>query len=200
MVGRSTYALVRRVINGVPRDFLERLKQGHDLDCSVSETSPSPKTVWSGFGHLDGHAVRVLGPGGADLGVQTVTGGTVATPYPVSAVEVGLTFPWVVETMPIEARLGDGTLVGNAHRIVRSSIRFAESRGPIEVNGQVLVFTSFGLDALGTPPPVFTGVRTIRFIGWHGGVFRRGGGGTVRISGDSAARATVLSVTSEIAA
>ena len=200
VVGRSTYALVRRVVNGETRDFLERLKQGHDLDCSVVVTASSPKTVWNGLGHLEGHAARLLGPGGADLGVQTVSGGTVVTPYPVMAVEVGLVFPWVLETMPIEARLGDGTLVGNAHRIVRSSIRFMESRGPIEVNGQVLVFKSFGPDALDSPPPVFTGVRTIRFIGWHGGVFRRGGGGTVRISGDSAARATILSVTSEIAA
>jgi len=200
VVGRSTYIVVKRNINGTDRYFLERLKLGHDLDCSLSSSEEHATRVWGGFDHLEGHTVRVLGPGGADLGAQPVSNGMVTTPYDVTSVEVGLPFDWAVETMPIEAKLSDGTLIGNAHRIVRASIRFSDTRGPVSVNGQTIVFTEFGEEALDAPPPSFTGLRTLRFLGWCGGQYRRDGGATIRVAGDSAARATVLSVTSEIAA
>ncbi len=200
VVGRSTYLLVKRTIGGAERYFIERLKLGHDLDCSLSKSTQIATDMWSGFDHLEGHTVRVLGPGGSDLGPQTVTNGAIRTPYEVTSVEVGLPFQWAVETMPIEAQLTDGTLIGNAHRIVRATVRFSDTRGPVTVNGRTIVFTEFGETALDSPPPSFTGLRTLRFLGWRGGQFRRDSGATVRITGNSAARATILSVTSEIAA
>ena len=46
----------------------------------------------------------------------------------VTSLEVGLAFDCVVETMPIEAQLADGTPIGNRQRITRATIRMKNTR------------------------------------------------------------------------
>lgn len=195
VVGNTAYFLIKRTVNGAERYFIEKLDSGHVLDASVKQTSGVAKSVWDGLDHLNGRTVNLYG-NAADLGESTVADGQVTTPFDVTSLEVGLAFDWVVETMPIEARLADGTLIGNRHRITRATIRMKNTQA-MTVNNRPVAFTKFGDDVLDAPPQSFTGLKTVRFLGWTGG--RDGKGATIRMDGKSTRRATILSVTAEVA-
>jgi len=110
-------------------------------------------------------------------------------------VEVGFAFDWAVETMPVDAT-GEGA-AGGRHRITQAAIRLYRSAG-IAVNGRLLRGHRLGDTVLDAAPEATTGVRAVRFLGWHGG--RTGNpGATVRITGTSRLPATILSVVSEVA-
>lgn len=195
VVGNTAYFIVKRTINGVTRYFIERLDSTHVLDASIKQESETAKSVWKGLNHLEGHAVHLCG-NGADLGTAVVADGQVTTPFEVTTLEVGLAFDWAVETMPIEVQLADGTLIGNRHRITRATIRLKDTQA-MTVNGRPAAFTKFGKNVLDAPPQSFTGLKTIRFLGWTGG--RDGQGAAIRMEGTSTGRATILSVTAEVA-
>ncbi|MGH6948832.1 MAG: hypothetical protein ACREDZ_15995, partial [Kiloniellales bacterium] len=158
VVGNEVYFLVERSIDGQPRFFVERLAQTHRLDASLLLAAGAPQTSWSGLGVLEGAAVALIGDGAA-LGDATVSGGAVETPHAVSTLEAGLSFDWAVETMPLEAQLSDGTLIGNRHRIVRATARVKDTAG-LAINGRPTIFPAFGANLLDAPPPTFTGLKT----------------------------------------
>ena len=195
VVGNIAYFLVKRRLNGTDRYFIEKLDSGYHFDASTKQASSSPKSGWSGISRLDGHTVALRGDG-VYLGTQEVRSGRVTTPYPVKSIEVGLPFDWAVETMPIEAQLADGTLVGNRHRIIKATIR-VQNTYAMAVNRRKVAFSDFGSKKMGAPPKPFTGLKTVRFLGWSGG--RKEKGATIHMTGQSSGPATILSVTAEIA-
>lgn len=194
VVGGVPYFLVRREIGGVARWFVERLDASFRLDGAVRRSVAAPTEAWTGFAAFEGATVEVIGDG-APLGAVTVTDGGFALPYPVASVEVGFAFDWAVETMPVDAT-GEGA-AGGRHRITQAAIRLYRSAG-IAVNGRLLRGDRLGDTVLDAAPEATTGVRVVRFLGWHGG--RTGNpGATVRITGTSRLPATILSVVSEVA-
>ncbi len=211
VVGNNAYVLVKRRFNNADRYFLERLNPDHRFDSSIKQSvsppgdtlptgrpggnSVTPKSRWSGLAHLEGQTVSLLGDG-IYLGTQSVTNGQITTPFPVRILEAGLAFDWAVETMPVEAQLTNGTLVGNQHRIVKATIRVQNTQA-MNVNGRIVAFSDFGEKRMGASPPSFTGLKTVRFLGWSGG--RKETGATIRMTGQSSGPATILSVTAEIA-
>ena len=195
VVGNTAYFLVQRTIDGVDRWFIERLNKNHQLDCSVLQTSGTPKATWDGLDYLEGHTVAVLADD-SYAGEYTVTGGEITLDRDVSKVEAGLPFGWAIETMPIEAQLTDGTLIGNRHRLTKATVRLRDTVN-LTINGRPVVFRRFGNATLDAPPPKFTGTHTVRLMGWTGG--RSGHGATLRMEGQSTGRATILSATVEVA-
>lgn len=195
VVSNVVWFLVKRTLNSVDKYYLESLDSTLQLDSSVYQTAGSPTSAWSGLSHLNGETVSLIGDG-AYMGTATVSAGAVTTPYDVSTLEVGLPFDWAVETMPIEAQLADGTLIGNRHRITRATIR-VKNTVALTVNGRTVSFKKFGDGVLDAPPTAYTGLKTVRFLGWTGG--RDGQGATIRMTGDSTGPATILSVTAEVA-
>ncbi len=183
VVGNDVYLLVRRTINGVPRWFLEVIDDDAFWDCSKRLTSETPQSVWTGFDHLEGETVSVWADGARRDDV-IVTGGAITvaeggTAIPVTAVEAGLPFSWAIETMPVEAALSDGTLIGEAHRIVKATIRVKDAY-EMAVNGRPVAFRKFRGMTLDTPLQPFTGIKQIRFLGWRP---RDEIGATVRLTG-----------------
>ncbi len=183
VVGNDVYLLTRRTIAGATRWFLEVVDDDAFWDCSKRLSSATPQSVWGGFAHLEGETVAVWADGARRDDV-VVTGGAITvsdggTAIPVTALEAGLPFSWVVETMPVEAQLADGTLIGEAHRIVKATIRVKDAY-EMAVNGRPVAFRKFRGMTLDTPLQPFTGIKQIRFLGWRP---RDEIGATVRLTG-----------------
>ncbi|CAA7621187.1 hypothetical protein [Magnetospirillum sp. UT-4] len=190
VVGNTCYCLVKRTIAGATRYFIEHFDADHLGDCSKRLTAGAPQTVWSGLGHLEGHEVHVVADGAA-AGRFVVTGGAVTLPEPASVVEVGLPFSWKVETMPIEAQLQDGTLVGKNARLYRAVVKVMDT-SEMWVEGQLQVFRRFGAAHFDAPAPRFTGEVPVRLLG-------RGRSRTVTVEGHGMSPATILSITAFVA-
>ncbi|WP_417513773.1 hypothetical protein [Minwuia sp.] len=196
-VGSDVYCLVERRLQGNLRCFIERLDPGCRLDSAIVATAdqPVPSNAWSGLDIFNGQEVRLFGDG-MDLGVASVSDGRITSPVAVSELHAGLPFDWAVETMPIEAQLTDGTLVGNRHRLIRATVR-AGYATCFDVNGRTVSGNALEQTSFDKPAPTFTGMRTVRFLGWSGG--RDGAGSSVRVTGRSTEPASILSITAEVA-
>ena len=195
VVANEVYFLIRRRIAGRTRYFIEKLDPTRQLDCSTRLTATPATTRYTGLSDYNGQTVALMGDG-AYLGTATVIGGAVTTPYAVSVLEAGLAFDWVVETLPLELGLADGGLLGKKHRVTQVQVGL-ENAQALTVNGRPVSFTKFGAGVLDAPPQRYTGVKTVRLLGWQGG--RDARGGTVRLSGRSTGRANILSLGVEVA-
>lgn len=193
VVNSTLYACVKRTIDGTDRWFLEKQDTTHRLDCSVAASGSSSDT-WSGFSHLNGHEVRLIGDG-ADMGVATVSAGEIALAYDVSTLEAGLSFDWAAETMPLEARnRAIPTLIGEKSRLIRATIHLLNAYG-CSINGRALALNPLPVDMDAAPAPI-SGTRSMRFLGWSGGT--SGQPPTVRVTGQAERPASILSVTAEV--
>ncbi len=195
VVGNTAYFLVKRRLNDRDQYYIEKLDPTYHFDASIKQSVSTPQSHWWGLMHLNGHNLALNGDG-VYLGTQKVHNGRIITPYPVKTLEAGLPFDWAVETMPVEAQLADGTLIGNRHRIVKATIRVQNTHA-MAVNGHRMAFSDFGDKKMGAASTPFTGLKTMRFLGWSGG--RKETGATIRMTGQSSGPATILSVTAEIA-
>ena len=195
VVANEVYFLIKRRIAGATRYFIEKLDTECQLDGSTRLTTKPASTTHSGLSNYDGQKVALMGDG-AYLGTAIVRGGSVTTPYAVSVLEVGLAFDWAVETLPLELGLVDGGLLGKKHRVTQVQVGL-ENTQSLNVNGRIVSFTKFGKDVLDAPPQRYTGVKTVRLLGWRGG--RDAYGETIRLSGQSTGRASILSVGAEVA-
>lgn len=195
--GSDIWCLTEREIGGTTRCLIERLDGGCRLDSAVVATpdGPLPATAWTGLDLFEGQSVRLCGDG-MDLGEALVISGAVATPAAVSHLEAGLAFDWAVETMPVEAALTDGTLIGNRHRLIRAAVRAGKATR-FQVNGRTVDRTAIDAASFDTPASAAAGVHPVRFLGWSGG--RAGQGATVRVTGRSTEPASILSITAEVA-
>ncbi len=171
VVAGTTYFLVKRTINSATRYFIERQDNDAFFDSSVRQSDVTPKSVWTGFDHLIGETVKVWADGALrddavvdGSGHVTVTdGGEV---FDVSEMEAGLPFKWVAETMPLEAQLSNGTLIGETHRLFKSTVR-VKNAYDLTVNGRKQSFRK--IRGLKTDSPIapFTGLKTVRSLGWN---------------------------------
>ncbi|MBR9970810.1 hypothetical protein [Magnetospirillum sulfuroxidans] len=185
-LGNAVFFMVKRVIGGTLRYCLEKLDEAALADCSKTATSVPAQTTWTGFDHLEGHAVRVVADG-AVAGTFTVTDGAIILPDPASKIEAGLRFAWEVKTMPAEAQLADGTLVGAKSRVWKAVVQVLET-GALAINGRLIEHRRMGVSQLDAAPPLFTGEIQVRQLGW-------GSRQPIRISGDDLVPASILSVT-----
>lgn len=117
----DVYLVIRRIINGVSKRFIEVLERPFDhanddvedayfVDCGATY-SGAPATVISGLSHLNGEEVVVLADGGVVTGL-TVSGGSVTLPYAASTVHIGLAYESRARTLPYAGPGQDGILFG----------------------------------------------------------------------------------------
>jgi len=79
----------------------ETLEHDHSIDSWIDFDLGSPGVDITGLDHLDGMQVQILADG-AVMPEQTVTGGVLTLPYPVTHVTVGLQFIPLVIMLPLE--------------------------------------------------------------------------------------------------
>jgi hypothetical protein len=133
------YAIVRRVINGASKRYIERKRSrqfvdqadAFFVDCGMTYSGAAATTI-SGLSHLEGKTVSILADGAVHP-QRVVTGGAITLDQAASKVHVGLPITADAQTLPIAAMLQDGSY-GQGHckninkiwlRVFRSSGIFA---------------------------------------------------------------------------
>lgn len=170
--GDEVWFIVRRVINGVTKRFIERFRPGWRevwedadkdewwyLDCATRVVNiPASKTV-AGLSHLEGATLRVLSDG-ADLGEYTVSGGQITLTTAGGVNTVGLSYDSVMRTMKLNSDTRNGTSQGRKVKIDRVVARLLRSLGGQYSTDGVNYSnmpTRSAQDNLDESPPVFTG-------------------------------------------
>lgn len=140
------YALMYDSNNKIWLSYLNNDVTG--LDLWSSQTSGSPTTSWSGFGHLANKTVTVIdNTGGFTENVAVSVSGTLSTPYPCTQVWAGIPYVGVLETMPI-VPIEDGQLMrGEPTQLVYADVTVRRTSG-ITVGNEVKTFQQFNDDLL----------------------------------------------------
>lgn len=166
-----TYVIVKRVIEGQTKRYLERFadRRFSDpgdqffVDCGYRYVGANPVNSLSGLDWLEGCEVAILADG-AEMPTQIVEGGTITLPDGVEATKINVGLPYVcdLQTLPMAIELegyGQG-VPKNVNevmlRVYKSSAVFA---GPtFEELAEAKVRTT---EPLGSPPDLVTGTMDI---------------------------------------
>lgn len=164
-----TYLLVRRVINGVERLFLERMasakwsdvKQSCYLDCAVSFEPPVPTSRFF-VPHLAGATVDALADGFVIQGLKVGSDGMVDLDYEASEfVTIGLAYDAVIETLPLVMQTQQGWSRDKRQMLGDVVIQLADTRhGSIECGRRLEKMYPIKArrnEPLGQPTELFTG-------------------------------------------
>lgn len=168
------WMIVNRTISGVTKRYVERADWNLNTDCALTGTSATATATWSGFGHLEGKELQVLGDG-CELANQVVVGGNIRTAKaggtlgadrPSLAIEAGLPF---VSTLTVPDLEPIGASFGGARVKVNEAIVDLVDTIGLEIQGHDLKWRTFGADAFTSPPLRFTGKKRLENLGWNGG-------------------------------
>lgn len=189
----EVFFIVERTINGVAALYIERYEDEISTDCAIILTGARGSAT---VPHLSGESVDII----LDRAVQqskVVVGGVVNFDRPaVSETIIGVPWPeidqdkypgyrWLVETLPIDVELGDGSMFGRKRRIVEVAFRLHDTDGLI-VNKSRVATRHYGANLLDKPNPRYTGIKTLKgLLGWSYE-------GMVSFGETSPTRATVL--------
>lgn len=166
-----TYVVVKRVIEGQTKRYLERFadRRFSDpgdqffVDCGYRYVGANPVNSLSGLDWLEGCEVAILADG-AEMPTQIVEGGTITLPDGVEATKINVGLPYVcdLQTLPMAIELegyGQGVPKNINEvmlRVYKSSAAFA---GPtFEELAEAKVRTT---EPLGSPPDLATGTMDI---------------------------------------
>lgn len=160
------YVTVSRLINGVPRCFVERMHERQYtkledcmyLDCSGTYRG-EPKTEISGLTWLEGEMVSILADGSVEPR-QKVVNGKITLNQASSIVHVGLAYNADVQTLPVALALQDGSY-GSGHRknVTEMHFRIVNSSG-VKAGPSFDKLTEYparGIELAGSPPSPTTG-------------------------------------------
>ena len=148
--GNKVFFIVKRLIENQPRYMLEQLEWNRVLDASYSFTFPTPQSVITGLGDLEGRTVSVVGDGYV-LKDEVVSAGQITLSAESKEIEVGIKYTCEVQTLPVVS----GESMYLPKRIPRVFIDYINSLGII-VNGTLIPYLTFGDDTLLYPTPVQT--------------------------------------------
>lgn len=159
------YAVVRRIINGQTKVFVERMHERQYtslencvyLDCSGTYRGES-KTEISGLTWLEGMEVSILADGSVEPS-QVVTNGKITLEAPASVVHVGLPYTCDAQTLPLAMALQDGSF-GTSHKknVISMVFRVVNSSG-LKAGPTFDSLTEYpprGMESAGSPPEPLT--------------------------------------------
>ncbi len=158
----ALYAIIRRVINGVSKRYIERLESrlvqdADDVFCIDSGLSYSGSEItnFSGLDHLEGMTVSILANGYV-VPDQVVTGGSITLTRAASTVHVGLSYLPVIETLDIDTPSPMETLKSNSTSVSRVILEVEGSRGgwvgPVNIDSMLEIKPRFDADGYGAIP------------------------------------------------
>lgn len=168
------YAVVTRTINGVVENYIEQFDEDMPVDCGAMFGAASQVSLpW-----LPNSEVAII----LDDAVQEdqVTDGSGKVIFDRPSIErsiIGLKWPevdannypgyrWLVETLPPEADLQDGTTFGRKRRIVEVAFRMHNTNG-LMVNNSRVAMRRYGGQLLDRPNPRVTDIYRMKgFLGW----------------------------------
>lgn len=193
VAGAKPYFVVER--GGTRR--IERFDAALSTDSALLGESATPKSNWTGLGHLEGKAVIVVADGLVVRGL-TVASGAILLPKPARQVEIGLAYTHIVEPLaPVVGADQVGVTQVAPARLVRAIFRVVDTKAlrvDVGLGPRDVPFVALGDALLDVGPAGFTGDKTLRGLGWVRGLERA----LWRIEQDAPLPMQLLSVTSEI--
>lgn len=153
----TVYVVVKRVISGTDKYFVERFDNTLTLDNAVSGGSAGGVTA----ANLAGKTVKVIADG-VVLADSTANGSGVITfaRESVTSFQTGLNYTVEIKTMPVEPRLQSGNLRGFKKRIIEVNPEFYKTQS-CNINGQEVQFRRFDTQVLDEAVEEFTGLKKI---------------------------------------
>jgi len=196
----AVYVVVRRMIGGVSRRYVERFatRQIEDpakafmVDCGASYSGAPVAALTSGLAHLEGKTVNILADGAVHP-QRVVTDGAVTLDHQASRVAIGLPIEADLKTLPVVLEI-DGLGQGRAKNVNKVWLRVHEASG---------VFAGPDFDDLtqykqrsdepyGAPPALLTGELEITLDGgWSDG-------GQICVRQSDPLPMTIVSLTAEV--
>ncbi len=159
--------VVRRIVNGQPQRYIERMDPNSYVHCGIFGTDPAGANVWGGLAHLEGKTVVALADG-SPQGEFVVTGGQITLPRNAKSVQIGLRVTPKIELLTPEITTQTGTAQSAQMRAHKYSLLFLNTLGAM-VNDKPVQFRQFGPGVLNKPPEPFSGWKGIGELGWNEG-------------------------------
>lgn len=130
----EVWVIVRRVINGVTKRYVERLsdrnfaviEDAFFVDCGLTYDG-APADNIAGLDHLEGKAVAVLADGSVVAGL-TVTGGAITLPFEASKIHIGLPYTATLENIGFDFDLPDGTVQDRRRQLYSVLVKLRDTR------------------------------------------------------------------------
>jgi len=119
-------------------------------------------STFSGLEHLEAKEVTVLGDGGLDKPIKTVSSGTITTSYNYFVLHAGLPYTQIVQTLVQEKAARRGTAIGKIQKVNQVGFKVNRSYKGFTVGGNAtlqdrIVFRD-PTTLMGTPEALYTGV------------------------------------------
>jgi hypothetical protein len=165
--GDEVWVIVKRVVGGVERRYVERLEAGLFMDSAVTGASADGSTVWSGLAHLEGMTVRARADG-IDMGDHLVQNGSIEFDRDAYAVEIGLQLQPRVKLLRPEIQTGTGSSQTSAMSTHKLALLLLDTVGAT-VNGDPIPFRKFDESLMDNPPDAVTGHASIGLSDWQEG-------------------------------
>ncbi len=170
----DVYVAVERVIDNQTRLFIEVLDETISVDCAIIQGASSTATLpW-----LPNTNVSIVLDDAVQKDIVTDANGLVTFDRPAEQrAVIGLPWPevdpdnhpgyrWLVETLPVDAELQDGTMFGRKRRIVWVAFRMDNTNG-LMVNGSRVAMRRYGGMLLDRPNPRVSDTRVLKgLLGW----------------------------------
>jgi len=134
----TLWMVVRRVVNGVTKRYIEKLTRFWDFDMTITDAhfvdcglryTGAPITTVYGLQHLEGMGDVYGLADNIPIGPLDVTGGKVVLDQEASNIVIGLGFDALGETSRLENGAADGTALGKEKRINNISVNVWQSYG-----------------------------------------------------------------------
>lgn len=170
------WLIVRRVINGATKRYIERLGPSFDgetddpadawyLDCAIRYEG-APTTTVSGLSHLEGKMVAIFADGAREKDQVVVSGAvSLASGRLATKILVGLAFQSVARTLPSTLSVGDGSGLGRRKKVVNAMVDVMDT-GSLRVGRDVASAEEIVLrntqNNLGEAVPLANGFYTAR--------------------------------------
>ena len=181
VLDQTTYFHNRRTIDSNLVDYIEFFNPDLKFDAGVIATNlTSPVTVVTGLEHLEAETVKIF----VDeilFASQTVVSGSITLPVEAqNSYQLGLDFPNIidddtgedlgvnvlVETLPGDVLLAQGTTMGRKKRIATCTVRFRDTQG-FYLQGIQVPFRNLP-EVLDVPIPLQTGDKELKgLLGWN---------------------------------
>lgn len=159
------YVVVRRLINGVQRRYVERLASRRFTSLascffvdSGATYNGAPTTTISGLAWLEGKTVSILADGAVHP-QRVVTAGAITLDNPASLVQVGLPITADISTLPMASSIDPGFAQGRVKNVNKLWLRVVNSSGIFAGPSvdRLVEFKQRTTEPPGSPPRVRTG-------------------------------------------
>ena len=167
----QTWMIVKRTINSLTKRHIEYMERFHDaqeieqedahfVDCGLKTYNVTAFTSASGYDHLEGQSLLVLGDGAIQPN-STISSGSITLGVSTNTLVAGLPYTSELITLPMTMGDGGGSFVIGNKRMIKINMKMLNGLGlKFAMEGQdyeEIIFRNPSEDLYGNMVPLFSG-------------------------------------------